>query len=439
MKISESSVSSEKPTGLLKAALFIGILLLPIDHFEPTASAFREAGAKPSILAFAFAAIVSFFQRSSKRRIMSTQGLNLLWLMLLCCGVFAFLINLFMSWPGFEYTKDPLMQFLSQLFLLSLFAAVTIQLSIVFRSEITRRFVFRLFLPVALFHLAFYFLEESQILSDNVGTFLGLFRVEGGIIERSTGLMSEPSYFGVFAGMFSLIVLLDSSRNLLFRIGIPIVLITLAISINAKTIMVVLGMQMLGLYWLFRSHKYFIFYVLITLPLFVAGYTYVNSLATFNLQENMSTTMRIGSTLLGLNLALDGNGILGVGIGQFHFYYNEYYAPDFLLLSEEALTRMDPSSTSRASVYNFFVRFLVEGGVASLLIICYLILRGARNALNSGDAYAKRVYLLILSSVGFLLTQDTYFYPPLCLGLAMAYSLGSNQLDAFSDTRLLKT
>ena len=95
---------------------------------------------------------------------------------------------------------------------------------------------------------------------------------------------------------------------------------------------------------------------------------------------------------------------------------------DFLMFSQEALNQMDPSSPGRASTYNLFTRFLVEGGLAALVLFVVILVRGLHRAARNDAEDSLFARLLTLGSLGFLLTQDTYFYPPLCLGLALCYS-----------------
>jgi hypothetical protein len=439
MTLPASSVSV-KLTGSLRIALAVGVLLLPVDYFMPTAELFREAGAKPSILAFTVAALISWSGRIRTGLPTHSNGWHLPWLLLLWCGGFAFCLNLLAGWSDFGRAKSPIVQFMSQAALLTLLAAVTVELSIVFRSEDARRLVIGLFLPVALVHLAFFSLEAIGVLTDDVGTVLSLFRGEGNIIERPSGLMSEPSYFGVFAGIFGFAVLFDSTRRWVVRLGVPLVLVAASLWINAKTIIVVVGIQLLGLLWLMRRPKYIVVHLAVLTLFFASAVFYITSMATFDLQENLSSAMRFGSALLGLNVATDGYGLLGVGTGQFHFFYRQVFAPDFLMLSQEALEQMDPSAPGRASTYNLLIRLLVEGGLASLLIFLFILWRGLKYAVLSGAAHGRFAYLLILASLGFLLTQDTYFYPPLCLGLALAFSLvPSDRTQAEPDIGLSTT
>lgn len=403
--------------------LLLGVVLLPVDYFLPSAEILREAGAKPSIIAFALAAILSWASRMSDGRPLSAAAMGKLWLILLWSGALAFGLNQMFGWSQSTIEKSPAAQFAAQGALLVLFVGVTLEFSDMLRVKRTRDLVIRVFILTTFINLIFFILEGAGILLDYPGTFLGLFRAEEGIIERPTGLMSEPSYFGAFAGLFGFIFLVHSWRSWLIRLAVPLVLFGGALWINARTFLIVIGLQVIGLLWLKRREIPLIVHITVVSLLLGASIPYITTTATFDLYDNLSSAMRFGSSLLGINVALDGYGWLGVGTGQFHFFYRLDYAPDVLLKSQEALNQMDPNAPSRASTYNILVRFLVEGGVASLAIFSFIVVRALKNAAENGGEDGKFAYLLILGSIGFLLSQDTYFYPPLCLGLAFAFAL----------------
>jgi hypothetical protein len=159
----------------------------------------------------------------------------------------------------------------------------------------------------------------------------------------------------------------------------------------------------------------------------------VQSTAANDLDENLSTVMRIGSTAMSMNIVTSGYGLTGIGFGQFHFFYTPRFAPDFLFLSQEALDQFSHASPQRASTYNLLSRMLVETGVAGFLIFfgsIAAILWRRRLAMDD----ATRVGMLfIFGSIGFLTTQDTYCYPPLALGLALTLGRSSSLRAADTD------
>jgi hypothetical protein len=145
--------------------------------------------------------------------------------------------------------------------------------------------------------------------------------------------------------------------------------------------------------------------------------------STFDMQENLSSVLRLGSTVLALNVARDGYAITGIGFGQFHFLFRPQFAPSFLLISAVADDQFSSSIGFRASTYNIYVRILLETGFIGLILllwILYRIMKSARNDPRPGTYFGM---LLLAGSLGFLLTQDSYFFPPLVVGLAIV--LGS--------------
>jgi O-antigen ligase len=285
-----------------------------------------------------------------------------------------------------------------------------------------RQYVWRILPLIAVVHLVIWCIEAAGLLSDAPGTLLGLFRADDGVIERATGLMSEPSYVGAFAGLFGFTLFVRESPRLWRNRLIAVALVLVALSIRAKTVIPVCGLQLLGWLWFRRDRLSWPARLAIVVVFFGAAVSYVLAQAAFDLEENLSSVMRLGSTLLAANVATSGYGLTGVGFGQFHFFYRADFAPDFLMLSEEALNQLDPSSSGRASTYNLFLRILVEAGPIAFVLFLAMIVVGLARAARNGDDDSLFARLLTLGSLGFLLTQDTYFYPPLCLGLAMCYS-----------------
>jgi hypothetical protein len=129
--------------------------------------------------------------------------------------------------------------------------------------------------------------------------------------------------------------------------------------------------------------------------------------------------MRIGSNLLAFNVAFEGYGILGAGIGQFHFLYKPEYAPDFLFFSQEAISQFYGNSESRASSYNLPLRLLVETGLVGLIIYFIIIKNYIYYTRNSIDKVSHIGLSFIAGSVGFLMTQDSYCLPSLAFGMAL--------------------
>lgn len=148
-------------------------------------------------------------------------------------------------------------------------------------------------------------------------------------------------------------------------------------------------------------------------------YSLINSPAVI-INENMSSVMRVGSNMLALNVALEGYGLLGIGIGQFHFMYTPEFAPDYLLLSQEALDLMGGVTGRRASTFNLPLRLLVETGVIGLALGTLMLFQLFWSLRNTTDPIAQTGLIFVAGSLGFLMTQDTYCLPSLAFGLALS-------------------
>jgi hypothetical protein len=152
--------------------------------------------------------------------------------------------------------------------------------------------------------------------------------------------------------------------------------------------------------------------------IFTSGlaYYYISTSMVLNIDENLSSNIRFGSTILSINAALSGYAISGIGIGQFHFFYRDVFAPDFLFATKEGLNQLSLYAESRASTFNLYTRILLEFGVIGLITSLLMIVSLLRTRITQDTLYIMTLYT---GSLGFLMTQDTYFYPPLILSIAL--------------------
>ena len=79
-------------------------------------------------------------------------------------------------------------------------------------------------------------------------------------------------------------------------------------------------------------------------------------------------------------------------------------------------------ASERASTYDLPARYLIEEGVLGLVLFFSLIRMTFRNGRRHDDAWHRYGAVLAGSSLGFLLTQDTYFYPAFVCGAAILAS-----------------
>jgi hypothetical protein len=199
------------------------------------------------------------------------------------------------------------------------------------------------------------------------------------------------------------------------------VLIISAFLVQAKTMFVVLAAQ--AAYLLLAPHRSRMTrpaLLLVIAGMSAAAAILVQATSADDLDENLSTVMRIGSTALSMNVATSGYGLPGLGFGQFHFFYVPRFAPDFLFLSKEALDQFSHASPQRASTYNLPSRMLVETGVLGFMAFFGAIVAIVWRLRSATDEATRVGLLFIFGSIGFLTSQDTYCYPPLAFGLALA-------------------
>jgi hypothetical protein len=415
-----------------KAYLALLIFAIPMDWFKPTGLLLREGGARPAIPLMLAASIYLVCSRwSSLVHGMPRSNVRVLSIFggIFLCGLVAFSLNLIFAWSRFGGAKDPVTQFATQTLLLLIVPLILVTHAELFAEARWREFALRALPWAAALHLAFAILNAAQLLDPN-GLPLSLFRT-GDTHGRISGLMSEPSYLGTLAAMYGLpLLLLPATKGRLPHAAIALLLFATAMYANAKTVIPVAVCGLVGYVW--YSRRPLLTPGRIAVALGMAGVSAVIILrnSVLDLQDNLSSAMRIGSTVTALTACLAGYGIAGVGIGQFHFMYLPRFMPRFLLLSTEALVEMSSATQSRASTYNIFARYWIETGVAGLVLFLALLRRLFIMARQDRRPASLAGMLLVATSLGFLLTQDPYCYPPLLLGSALV--LGAhNDLPAY--------
>ncbi len=414
--------------------LFLVAILIPIDWFGPTGLLLREFGAKPANIILTLGGLYGvIFCRPPRKHAAHVE----VWAVLVCFGVLAlgvvsFCVNQIAGWTSSGYTRSPFVQFVNQALLLS-----TAMISIIGNARLAGRYhaVVRLRRIVpwgAALHLVFFLLQALSII-DHYSPFLLLFRNDGGAIERPTGLMSEPSYYGTCAALYGAILLTLPAKGVryLWHVLLAIALYATAVAINAKTIVMVAGAQIvLAIVFPATGRVSYVKALLLLGIVISVAVFFITQFSALDVTENLSSAMRLGSTLLSLNASLSGYAISGIGIGQFHFFYRDIFAPDFLYLSAEGLEQLSFSAEGRASTFNMFTRFVLEFGVVGFLVFSAVLFWFFRTRLVDENRY---IATLLAGSLGFLMTQDTYFYPPLVVScflfLAVRYSAAEQKTD----------
>jgi len=271
-----------------------------------------------------------------------------------------------------------------------------------------------------------YFYCYGIIREDYAGIIASPFRE---IHSRPTGLFSEPSYWGAFCGymwpLCAICLIANYPFNRLLILCLLFICLVTPFIIRARTFIGILTVQLLFASFICKK-RWFWF------PLAIAALIFIlplfNEFQLFDIHENLSSAMRLGSTILGLNLSKE-YGFFGLGLGQFTYFYSDKYAPDFLLYSEEAMSYFTGEALFRASTYNLFVRALVELGFLGFIGFTMLyflpILYVYKNCYKNSIDKKKFWFLFLLSYVGaiaFQLTQDSLLYSPAIFFIAFSFS-----------------
>lgn len=407
-----------------KIFILLLLFLMPIDFFNPTAYLLREAGAKPFniFVLFFLLGYIGISRNICWKFFLNKANLYLSVILILGSAIFIININfILLDYP--VSNRTPGYQFFSQFSMFLLFILVLNILRLYFSKDNLRQYVINI-MPIVVFsHILIFSLEFFSIFNHNNSYFISYFRNNAGLIDRASGLMSEPSYFGAFAGLFAIPLILICKKNRILNIVMSIILVLISVIIQAKTFFIVIFIQMI--FFFFGSgksvkHKFLI--LCFAIPLIVFAIYTMNTTLVFNLDQNLSSANRLGSGLLALNVASSGYGFLGLGFGQFHFFYLPEFSPDFLFYSQEAMDQMNNVNDTRASTFSLPLRLLVETGIFGLLAAILLISTLFKKYGDSKDSVTQAGLFFISGSIGFLLTQDTYCLPSLALGLALVIS-----------------
>ena len=297
----------------VKAYLFVLLFALPIDYFRPTGALLREAGAKPAIPVMLVGCIWILYRHWPELLFRCPR----LWrtILLLCStvillSVFAFITNVGLGISYWGGLRSPWGQFFSQGLLFVLVAPVLITHAWLFSQEHIKSFVIRIIPPIAFIHLLLIYVEWAGLLratSFPLTLFRGTLIVYG---RKPTGLMTEPSYVGVFAAMYGLALLLCMPRKRRRDQLLAVASMATALLIGGKTLLPVLAAGLLAYGYQIRARlfnwKSISAFVAVTV---VALYT-IATYSVLDVRANLSSAMRLGSLLLALNAAAAGYGLL---------------------------------------------------------------------------------------------------------------------------------
>ena len=405
--------------------LYLLVLSLPIDYFKPTGVLLREAGAKPAIPLMLAGSAWIFWRHWPELFFHCPR----LWrtVLLLCLAItflstIAFVTNVGLDISYWDGVRSPWGQFVAQGALFVVVAPVLIAHAWLFSREEPRS-VFLSALPSCVaIHLAVIGAEWIGLLhatSFPLSLFRGDFIVWG---RKPTGLMTEPSYVGTFAATYGLALLLCMPIKRWQHRVLALASIVVALVMGGKTMIPALVAGLVAYGYQTRAKILNWKAVAAVVCVGVVGLYTVLTYSVLNVQANLSSAMRIGSTILALNAAASGYGLLGIGFGQFHFIYSPRFAPDFLLYVPEASYYFTRVMSVRESTYNLPARFLVEDGVLGLLLFVVLVWIVFKHGRSFNDLWHQLGAVLAGASLGFLLTQDNYFFPAFVCGAAILAS-----------------
>lgn len=409
--------------------LWLLMITLPMDWFGPTGSLLREGGAKPAIPLMIVASLVAFFRWPTRfTRSLSLPAFRILsgFALIFVCGVLGFCCNLVMGWSRFDASKTPFTQFATQALLFLLTPVILLTHAEIFRDRHWSAYAIALIPWVAAIHIAVAGLELAGIFHYNRLP-LSLFRTGYELNSmRLSGMTSEPSYFGTMAATYALPLLFafPHKRRLLARL-LAAILLVFALASGGKTVLPVGLCGLLAYVWYRKIRIFSLRNVSVALLLAACAVAFLARTAALDVRANLSSAMRFGSTLTSLNVATAGYGITGVGFGQFHFMFQQRFMPNFLLFSQEAVAQMASTAEHRTSTYNLFTRYWVETGIFGLGIFLALLAYLFRIARRNPGPDAVFGILMLGSSLGFVLTQDPYCYPPFILASSFILAASS--------------
>lgn len=402
------------PIGL-QVYLFAVVLLLPMDWFAPTGMLFREFGAKPATLVLTAGGLWGLLVVSGSRIRVGDWSYRALlafaaWLAL---GFAAAFLNFVLDWSGWDHLRSPLTQLLTQAAMFVVCAIAVLGNMRLLSVYPAFGFIAKLLPWAALAHLTVFAVEAAGIIPDTSGPLLMFRSADQGIMERPSGLFSEPSYFGTFAALYgtALLWIPASHARRLVHAALAVLLYVSAVLVGAKTFVVVAAAQ--AMFLIFHGTASLSRRVLaMVLLALIAGTAvfFIQTYSALDVEQNLSSAMRLGSSLVAVNVVAEGYALPGIGFGQFHFFYRPEFAPNFLYLSAEGVGQLALDAENRASTFNLYLRVLLETGVLGLILLLFCL-----RALWFARLPPQLTYisLMFAGALGFLMTQDTYFYPPL--------------------------
>ncbi len=430
---------------------FFAVILLPIDGFPLGILYLREFGARPSnFIVLILACILFLIAWVVKRHLVIKIDKIFLYISVVLLLIFSvnFLVVVFKEPITRVYYREPLVSWILQYFMvLWMFLSIYIWL-LLFRKLELLSYNYKKFLSIlvisAIFNIVLFFDDIIYLhfyhrvipFANEILEFL-----RGNFGMRAAGLATEPSLWGSWVVfIWPLLFFIDTNRssyNYYYKF-IAIVLIILGFISNARTFMIIFVMQATVMVsFIFLQKNYHIENIikkLVIILIIVFGfisiidsYIFIRMLSIFDVGEELSTTVRLGSTLTSLNAIVD-NFLVGIGLGQFSDYYSQY-VPDIALASLEVQAFIAGNIEHRASTFNLFTRVAVETGFINgviFLVFIFIIFKRVFSFIKINQYQFDinvSVFLSMVGGVGFWITQDQFGYQPALFSLAMGIYL----------------
>ena len=406
----------------MKYLFFVLLLLVPIDKFEFGASLLREFGVRP--VNFVILSLFIYLVLTQKLVFPSSALSSVL---LIVLGyILSSIIVVFTDIPEDMAFRSPIESwFVQSLVLATSFVFYLTIYNVFFKNKPDISIVFEMAPVVFAVHFIFFVIDGlvayNKLPSYVFDYSIGLFRTN--MSERPSGLMSEPSYWGALCAFIWPGLVYCFLKAARYKRWLLLVLIATSLFspfiVNAKTFIGIIIIQLLLLSFWLGSLRWTA--VSLFLLLLVSSYTVYFS-DFMDVEDNLSAAMRIGSTLLATNVAVE-HFPFGIGVGQLSFFYVDEFAPQFLFYSSEANEYLSGAAESRASAFNLFVRFFSELGIFGLIgaltlysYPIYKIFITKPRSINNG------LFLMTyIGAISFQLSQDSFLYSPTILFLPIAY------------------
>ncbi len=409
---------------LVRAGLFVVFSSLVVDAFPPGTALLREFGARP--VNFLLAAI------AAGQLLMSVRHWKIIALgrwqaPIAMVGMFAVsLLNLYIALERSGPDGAAVLSSWIRQYLMFAWGIASYFIWKRLLRPVEPEMYCRLLAIASVIPLLAFLLEYASP-AGPVRDLLDLFRNKADF--RPSGFSNEPSTYTAWVAFAWPIVLFAGLRArtgsrravtlllFLFPLGLS------ALLSHARTGVVIFVLQVLYFaYTRVRAQRAFggvVRSVILVAFVLAASTAIVWSRLTTLTAVNGSNAARLAYTAAGIGVSLD-HPWLGIGIGQFSYFFGSY-VPSFALNIQEVAMYAYGLGNYRASPFNLFVRLFCEFGIPLGLLFAARIVRPIVTAARSSASVPFLPYaaLSAVGGVGYWLSQDQYGYQPAILSLAV--------------------